>query len=73
MREEMETVKNEVVGRDAKKRMTLELEHAKLKEKEAETKARLTLQSRAQQDELLMKYKLDAQNKESEAQQLRKT
>ena len=76
----MDKIKNEmmedIVGQkgneSASKRMSLELERAKLKEKEATAKASLALKSRTQQDELLIKYKSEIQERENQIQQLHK-
>eukprot|EP01022_Parablepharisma_sp_SALTPOND_P004301 TRINITY_DN119_c0_g2_i1.p3 TRINITY_DN119_c0_g2~~TRINITY_DN119_c0_g2_i1.p3 ORF type:complete len:523 (-),score=117.95 TRINITY_DN119_c0_g2_i1:2416-3984(-) len=76
MREEMEKIKNELMDdmkgkkdtRAIEKRLSLELGKAKLREKEAE----MALRDRAQQDEMMMRYKGELQKKENEVQQMQK-
>eukprot|EP00826_Nyctotherus_ovalis_P025184 TRINITY_DN19492_c0_g2_i1.p1 TRINITY_DN19492_c0_g2~~TRINITY_DN19492_c0_g2_i1.p1 ORF type:complete len:103 (-),score=18.53 TRINITY_DN19492_c0_g2_i1:86-394(-) len=76
MREEIEKINNELLDdikvkksfKDRERKYALELEKAKLKEREAE----LTLRSKVQQDELLLKYRAEVQRKAKEMQQVQK-
>jgi len=75
MREEMEKIKDELIDdmktkKDPKleKRLSIELEKAKLKEKEAE----IMLRNKAQLDEMLLKYKGELTKKDTEIQQMQK-
>ena len=72
MREEMEKIRNEFLEdmkeRKDFRRLSLELENAKLKQKEAE----VALKEKSQQPDLLLKYKSELENKDREIQQMKK-
>jgi len=76
MREEIEKINNELLDdikikkafQDKERNFILEVEKAKLKEREAE----LILKDKAQKEELLIKYRMELQRKTKEIQQAQK-
>lgn len=82
MKEEMEKIKNEMLEglsgnktmqTGEKKRISLELERAKLKEKESENIIKIVNQEKMKQEELAQKYKEEMLNKENNIQTLQQS